>query len=102
MFKRKQQPAHECQITYDDVVGYLRDLEQVDYTKILKVVNTYREADKKVKKILNIKDEPVTAEFGLLDEDDILLGNFLDDDQDTPASKNQRETAKKATGGKKK
>lgn len=72
MFKRKQ-PAHECQTTYDDVVGYLRDLEQADYTKILKVVNTYREADKKVKKILNIKDETF--------DDEPLLEDLLIEDE---------------------
>lgn len=104
LFNKK--PAPVAEVGYQDVVDYLRDLEQQDYTKILKVVSTYREADKKVKKILNIKDEPVTAGFShddlLLDDDDTLLGNFLDDDHDTPASKKQRETAKKATGGKKK
>lgn len=97
----KKQPAPTAEFGYQDAVDYLRDLEQADYTKILKVVSTYREADKKVKKILNIKDEPVTAGFStdelLLDDDDTLLGNFLDDDQDSPASKNQRQTAQKAT-----
>lgn len=75
MFKRKQQPAHECEITYDDVVEYLRDLEQADYTKILKVVSTYRDADKKVKRILNIKDEPQddSLDMELEDISDLLL-----------------------------
>ena len=49
--KRKSEPAPE--ITYDELVTYLRDLAQPDHTKILKVVKTYRDADKKVKKILN-------------------------------------------------
>lgn len=80
----KKKPAPVAETGYQDVVDYLRDLEQADYAKILKVVKTYREADKKVKKILNIKDEPVTAGFStdelLLDDDDTELGNFLDDE----------------------
>lgn len=69
----KKQPAPVAETGYQDVVDYLRDLEQVDYTKILKVVKTYREADKKVKKILNIKDEAITEpEFAdLLLEDEV-------------------------------
>lgn len=69
--KKKTVPAPE--IGYQDVLDYLRDLEQPDYTKILKVVKTYRDADKKVKKILNIKDEAILEpEFAdLLIEDDI-------------------------------
>lgn len=72
MFRRKKQPA-PATFGYQDAVDYLRDLEQVDYTKILKVVSTYREADKKVKKILNIKDEPVVEDdfADLLLEDEI-------------------------------
>lgn len=69
----KKQPAPVAETGYQDVVDYLRDLEQADYTKILKVVKTYREADKKVKKILNIKDEAITEpEFAdLLLEDEV-------------------------------
>lgn len=94
MFKRKQQPAHVCETTYDDVVGYLRDMAQPDYTKILKVVKLYRDADKGVKKVLNIKDQPADEEgFTDAELDDL----FMLDDQDTPASKKQRETAQKAT-----
>lgn len=73
MLFRKRKPQHICEISYDDVVTYLRDLEQVDYTKILKVVSTYREADKKVKKILNIKNEPLE-----LDDD---VGDLLIEDE---------------------
>lgn len=100
--KKKIVPAPE--ITYDDVVDYLRDLPQSDYTKILKVVTIYREADKGVKKVLGIKEnsvtDPATADMladDLLLDDDTELGNFLDDDHDTTASKKQRETAQKAT-----
>lgn len=81
LFSKRKQPAHQCEISYDDVVTYLRDLEQADHTKILKVVSTYREADKKVKKILNIKDEPID-----LDDDigDLLLEDELPLKTETP------------------
>ena len=71
LFRKKSAPVVE--FGYQDAVDYLRDLEQPDYTKILKVVKTYRDADKKVKKILNIKDEAILEpEFAdLLIEDDI-------------------------------
>jgi len=99
LFNKKSAPVAET--SYQDVVDYLRDINQQDYTKILKVVSTYREADKKVKKILNIKDEPLELGFStdelLLDDDDTSLGNFLDDDQESTASKQQRKTAETAT-----
>lgn len=75
MLFSKKKPAPIAEFGYQDAVDYLRDLEQADYTKILKVVNTYREADKKVKKILNIKDEHFT-----LDDDDDIADLLLDDD----------------------
>lgn len=105
LFSKK--PAPVAETSYQDVVDYLRDLEQADYTKILKVVSTYREADKKVKKILNIKDEPVTAGFNtdelLLDDDDTSLGNFLDDEPAKPVkvTKIKVSNAPKAKGKKK-
>jgi len=89
LFAKKQEPVqHET--GYQDVVDYLRDIDQQGYAKILKVVSTYREADKKVKKILNIKDEPAEPSE---DWTDLLI----DDDADSTASKTQRETAQKAT-----
>lgn len=97
LFNKK--PSHICEISYDDVVTYLRDMEQQDYTKILKVVSTYRDADKKVKKILNIKENDVTdpatadalAEYFLSDTD-TSLGNFLEDE---PAPKPPKKAKKK-------
>lgn len=91
IFNKK--PAHICEISYDDVVTYLRDLEQADYNKILKVVNIYRDADKKVKKILNIKEQP--ADDFLLDGDDTELGNFLEDEPPTKVKINKTEKPKK-------
>jgi len=83
---RKKQPAPIAEFGYQDAVNYLRDLEQADYTKILKVVNTYREADKKVKKILNIKDEPF--------DDDPLLEDLLIEDE-LPVKPKAKKAAKK-------
>lgn len=86
---------------YQDVVDYLRDLSQQDYTKILKVVGIYRDADKGVKKVLNIKEvEPHINHVqpkSFLDDDDTELGNFLEDElpkkvviQKTPKAKTKK------------
>ena len=84
--KRKSEPAPET--TYDDVVDYMRCLEQTDYTKLLKVVTIYRDADKGVKKVLNIKDVPTDINhiepLSLLEDDDTELGNFLDGEPTNP------------------
>lgn len=89
LFNKK--PAPVAEVGYQDVVDYLRDLEQADYAKILKVVKTYREADKKVKKILGIKEnavtDPATADdlaADILSDDDTELGNFLEDEPPKP------------------
>lgn len=82
MFGLRKKPAPIAETSYDDVVTYLRDLEQTDYTKILKVVSTYREADKKVKKILNIKDE---EKF-----DDDIANLLIDDDEVVPTDKSKK------------
>lgn len=83
----KKQPAPALEITYDDVVEYLRDMAQTDYTKILKVVNLYRDADKGVKKVLGIKEnsvtDPATADAladDFISDDDTDLGDFLADE----------------------
>lgn len=93
LFSKKTAPVAET--SYQDVVDYLRDISQPDYTKILKVVNIYRDADKGVKKVLGIKENSVTnpatleslaADF--LDDDDTELGDFLNDDEPPkPAAK---------------
>lgn len=85
---RKKQPAPIAETGYDDVVEYLRDLEQTDYTKILKVVSTYREADKKVKKILGILADDLFS-------DDTELGNFLADEPVVPKKPKAKKAAKK-------
>lgn len=85
LFNKK--PAPVAEFGYQDAVDYLRDLEQADYTKILKVVNTYREADKKVKKILNIKDEPI--------DDEPLLEDLLIEDEIPAKTTKPKKAAKK-------
>ncbi len=92
LFSKKPAPVVQ-EFGYQDAVDYLRALPQADYAKILKVVETYREADKKVKKILNIKDAPVTAGFGevpTVDEDSDIADLFLEDELEVtpPKSKN--------------
>lgn len=79
--------------SYQDTVDYLRDLSQQDYTKILKVVNIYREADKSVKKVLNIKDS--WSETWVKDEPEFAdqLLPMPDEPQEKPAPK--RKKAKK-------
>lgn len=71
-------------ISYQGVVDYLTGLSRQDYDKIIKVVNVYRSADKDVKKILGVKDEPTTTlqpepATDLLEDDDLATA-FLDDD----------------------
>ena len=92
--KKQQQPIVET--NYDDVVEFLRNLAQPDYTKILKVVNLYRDADKGVKKVLGIKDTPVLDDVpmeDLLSDDDTSIGNFLEDE--LPAKPKAKKAAKK-------
>lgn len=88
LFSKK--PAPVAEVNYQDVVDYLREMAQPDYTKILKVVNIYRDADKGVKKVLGIKEPtaPAPAEDDLASnflDDDTELGDFLNDDE--PAAK---------------
>ena len=101
MLFKKNKPAHICEISYDDVVTYLRDLQQQDYTKILKVVNIYRNADKDVKKVLGIKEnsvtDPATADAlaaDFLSDDDTDLGNFLEDEPPKKVTINKTEKPK--------
>lgn len=95
----KKQPEPAPEISYDDVVEYLRDMAQADYTKILKVVNLYRDADKGVKKVLGIKEnsvtDPATADAlaeDFLSDDDTMLGDFLEDEP--PKKVNIKKTPK--------
>lgn len=86
---KKVQPV-KAETTYQDCIDYLRELEQPDYTKILKVVKTYREADKKVKKILNIKDD-------VMDFEDDFTDLLIDDEM--PKKPETKKTTKKAAKG---
>lgn len=90
----KKQVQEVAEFGYQDAVDYLRDLEQTDYNKILKVVGIYRDADKGVKKVLNIKPEPV--EEGFTDEE---LNDLFLVDEPTPKVKITK-TPKPAKKGK--
>lgn len=88
-FNKQAQPVN-TEINYQDVVDYLRDLSQQDYTKILKVVKLYRDADKGVKKVLGIKETPALDDMpmeDLLSDDDTSIGNFLEDEPPKPPKK---------------
>ena len=39
-------------MAYEDVVHYIKKLSEPEYKKIMRVVNTYRNADKSVKNVL--------------------------------------------------
>lgn len=75
LFSKKTVSVAET--SYQDVVDYLRDISQQDYTKILKVVTIYRDADKGVKKVLGIKENSVTNPESA---DDIAAAFLSDDD----------------------
>lgn len=87
--KRSSVLADTEGVSYQEVVDYLTEMDQPDFTKLLKVVAVYRSADKDVKKILNIKEQPVqsiTLEGNFLDDDDDTI-NFLEDDIPQPKVK---------------
>lgn len=99
------------QVDYNSVLEYLQGLSDKDYAALIKVAEIYRNANEKAAAALGIAVEPTThihppvppadpilqrASSFLDDEPDTEAGSFLDD-HDTPASKSQRTTAKKAT-----
>jgi hypothetical protein len=96
LFKKFEQVKHET--SYQDVVDVLEAMSDQEYAKIIKVVNIYRKANKDVEKILPLEVMPPI----IMDGEDFLfgkdteLGNFLDDDHESTASKKQRKTAAKA------
>lgn len=53
--------ALEPPVNYQSVVDYLVDLPKLDYEKLLKVVDIYRNADKDVAKTLGIKLQPTAT-----------------------------------------
>lgn len=101
-------------INYNTVLEYLAGLSAEDYKKVIKCAEITRKSYAEQCKVLDIENEPTTfiyppepptladstftddeGKINLL-EDDTELGNYLDDDHDTPASRQQKETAKKA------
>jgi len=98
----KQAKPETTDTSYQDLVDYLRGISQQEYTSLLKVVNIYRDADKAVKKVLGVKYNVVENDADLfldtlLSDDDTAIGNFLEDDAESPASGRQRKVAQKAT-----
>lgn len=89
----------EDPVNYNSVLDYLVGLSDKDYKKMTGSVEIYRDANKKVAKLIGIKDEPTTsistARPEVTDEDlDNLLASdmkdlataFIEDDM-TPAPK---------------
>jgi hypothetical protein len=77
---KKQPQAEKPEIDWNDCVEYLRSLHQQDYTRLLKVVDIYRGADKGVQKILGIKSQRGNAEIDGMVLDDTVL-DFLEDEK---------------------
>jgi len=51
----------EDPVNYNSVLDYLVGLSDKDYKKMTGSVDIYREANKKVAKLVGIKDEPTTS-----------------------------------------
>lgn len=95
-------------VNYNSVLDYLVGLSDKDYKKMTGSVDIYREANKKVAKLIGVKDEPTTSisteKPELKDEemDDLLNADpadltaaFIDDAPKTPAPKKKQSTEKK-------
>ncbi len=98
LFNRNKRPSVFTDtngVSYQEVVDYLTEMDQPGFNKLLKVVGVYRSADRDVKKILNIKDQPVQSvslERNFLDDDDDLSMAFLEDDLPKPEAKKANKT----------
>lgn len=94
----------EDPVNYNSVLDYLVGLSDKDYKKMTGSVDIYREANKKVAKLIGVKDEPTTSimtEKPELTDDDLdgllaadgkeLAAAFIEDDNHVPpkASKPQ-------------
>lgn len=92
----------EDPVNYNSVLDYLVGLSDKDYKKMTGSVDIYRDANKKVAKLIGVKDEPTTSinstSPDLTDEDldtmleadpDELKAAFLDDAPEAKAKKKQ-------------
>lgn len=97
----------EDPVNYNSVLDYLVGLSDKDYKKMTGSVEIYREANKKVAKLVGIKDEPTTSIAphtevsdeqlnDMLDADPKELKQaFIDDGPETPKPKKAQATDKK-------
>lgn len=99
----------EDPVNYNSVLDYLVGLSDKDYKKMTGSVDIYREANKKVAKLIGVKDEPttsITTERPELSDDDLdtllaadgkeLAAAFIEDDNHpAPKPTKPQATAKK-------
>lgn len=98
----------EDPVNYNSVLDYVVGLSDRDYKKLTASAEIYRDANKKVAKLLGIKDEPTTAintEKPEISDDDLdgmlnadpeaLQAAFIDDAPKAPPAKKAQATDKK-------
>lgn len=92
----------EDPVNYNSVLDYLVGLSDKDYKKMTGSVDIYREANKKVAKLIGVKDEPTTSisndvppvsddelDAMLAANKDDLTQAFIDDEPPARAKKKQ-------------
>lgn len=98
----------EDPVNYNSVLDYVVGLSDKDYKTMTASAEIYREANKKVAKLLGIKDEPTTTiknDKPVLGEDELdamlsankddLAAAFIDDAPRAPAAKKAQSTERK-------
>lgn len=98
----------EDPVNYNSVLDYVVGLSDKDYKKLTASAEIYRDANKKVAKLLGIKDEPTTTistEKPEIGEDELdamlaadpkdLASAFLDDAPKAPVTKKKQATERK-------
>ena len=98
----------EDPVNYNSVLDYVVGLSDKDYKTMTASAEIYREANKKVAKLLGIKDEPTTTikndkpELGEEELDAMLAADpkdlqaaFLDDAPKAPAAKKKQASERK-------
>ena len=98
----------EDPVNYNSVLDYVVGLSDKDYKKLTASADIYREANKKVAKLLGIKDEPTTTistEKPEIGEDELdamlaaqpgeLAAAFIDDALAIPKPKKAQSTERK-------
>lgn len=98
----------EDPVNYNSVLDYIVGLSDKDYKKMTASAEIYRDANKKVAKLLGIKDEPttsITTERQEVSDDDLdnmlaadsedLAAAFIDDAPVSPKPKKAHSTERK-------